>query len=82
LNRKGIKVLNYPLYLPDFAPADFWLFPKVKLAMKGRHYTIQGIQTECTAVLNAIPQKEYSDCFQKLFNQFQLCIDSEGDYFE
>jgi hypothetical protein len=51
--------------------------------MKGeRHDTIQDIQRECTAVSNAISQKEYSDCFQKLLNQFQLCIDSEEDYFE
>jgi predicted transcriptional regulator len=65
------------------APADFWLFPKVKLAMKGhRHDTIQSIQRGCTAVLNAIPQNEYSDCFQKLLNRFQLCIDSEADYVE
>jgi hypothetical protein len=65
------------------APADFWLFPKVKLAMKGDcHNTILDIQRESTAILNAIPRKEYSDCFRKLLNQFQLCIDSEGDYFE
>jgi hypothetical protein len=49
------------------------------LTMKGdRPDTIQ----ECTAVVNATPQKEYSDCFQKLFNRFYLSIDSEGDYFE
>jgi hypothetical protein len=78
LGRKGITVLDHPPFSPDLAPADFWLFPKVNLAMKGdRHYTIQDIQRESTAVLNAIPQKEYSDCFRKLFNQFQLCIDSE-----
>jgi hypothetical protein len=56
---------------------------RAKLAMKGgRHDIIQDAQTESTAVLNVIPQKEYSHCFQKLLNQFQLCIDSEGDYFE
>jgi hypothetical protein len=50
--------------------------------MKGYHHvTIQDIQRQCPAVLNAIPQKQYSDCFQKLFNRFQLCIDLEGDYF-
>jgi hypothetical protein len=79
LARKGITVLDHPPYSPDLAPADFWLFPKVKLATKGDcHDTIQDIQGKCTAVLNVIPQKEYSDCFQKLFNWFQLCIDSEG----
>jgi hypothetical protein len=74
--RKGITVLHHPPYSPDLAAADFWLFPKVKLAMKGnRHDTNQDIQRESTAVLNAIPQKEYSDCLQKLLNRFQLCID-------
>jgi hypothetical protein len=67
--RKGITILDHPLYSPDFSKGD-------------RHDTIQDIQRESTAVLNAIPQKEYSDCFRKLLNQFQLCIDSEGDYFE
>jgi hypothetical protein len=67
--RKGITVLDHSPYLPDLAPAD-------------RHDTMQDIQRECTTVLNAIPKKEYSVCFQKLVNQFQLCIDSEGDYFE
>jgi hypothetical protein len=58
--RKGITVLDHPPYSPDLAPADFWLFPKGKLAMKGEgHDIIQDIQRECTAVLNAIPQQEY-----------------------
>jgi hypothetical protein len=48
---------------------------------KGNRHTIQDIQRESTVVLNAIPQKEYSDCFRKLLIRFQLCIDS-GDYFE
>ncbi|PNF29733.1 hypothetical protein B7P43_G11195 [Cryptotermes secundus] len=56
--RKGITVLDHPPYSPDLATGDFWLFPKVKLAMKGdRHDTIQDIQRESTAVLNANPQK-------------------------
>jgi hypothetical protein len=50
--------------------------------MKGdSHDNIQDIQREYTPVLNAIQQKEYSDCFQKRLNRFQICIDSEGDYF-
>jgi hypothetical protein len=48
LARKWITVLDHPLYSPDVAKGD-------------RHDTIQDIQMECTAALNAIPQKEYSD---------------------
>jgi hypothetical protein len=47
---------DHPPYLPDLAPEDFWLFPKVKMAMKeDRHDTIQDIQWEFNAVLNVIP---------------------------
>jgi hypothetical protein len=27
---KGISVMDHPLYYPDLAPADVWLFPKLK----------------------------------------------------
>ena len=40
------------------------------------HDTIKDIQREFTAVLNAIPPKEYSYRFKN------FSIDSEGDYFE
>jgi hypothetical protein len=72
------------LYLEAVLPnVDFWNKINMYVCMYVDHHdTIQDIQRECTAVLNATPQKEYSDCFQKLVNQFQLCIDSEGDYFE
>jgi hypothetical protein len=83
LARIGITVLDQSPYSPYLAPADFWFFPKVMWAMNGDHHdTIQVIQRECTAVLTAIARKEYSDCFQKLLNRFQLCTDPEGDYFE
>jgi hypothetical protein len=83
LARRGITVLDHPPYSPDLAPADFWLFPKLKLVIKeDRHDTLQDIQRKCTAVLNTIPQKGYSDCIEELFNRFQLRVDSEEYYFE
>jgi hypothetical protein len=27
---KGISAMDRPPYSPDLAPADFWLFPKLK----------------------------------------------------
>jgi hypothetical protein len=26
-------------YRPDLAPSDFWLFPKLKEALKGQHFS-------------------------------------------
>jgi hypothetical protein len=35
LAKKSITKLDQPLYSPDLAPSDFWLFPKLKNALKG-----------------------------------------------
>jgi len=33
--QKSITELEHPPYFPDLAPNDFWLFPKIKSALKG-----------------------------------------------
>jgi transposase len=38
LSSKQISVLEHPLYSPDLAPSDFFLFPKIKEVLKGRHF--------------------------------------------
>jgi hypothetical protein len=35
-----IPVLQHPLYSPDLALCDFYLFPKVKSALKGTHLSL------------------------------------------
>ena len=44
LTKMGIKTVPYPLYSPDLAPCDFWLFPKLKEKLRGcRFETIEEI---------------------------------------
>ena len=38
LATKQITVLENPAYSPDLAPSDFFLFPKIKEILKGRHF--------------------------------------------
>jgi len=50
-------VLEHPAYSSDLAPSDFFLFPKIKEILKGRHLDdIDDIMSNATAALNAIPQ--------------------------
>jgi hypothetical protein len=45
LAKKNIPVLPHPPYSPDLAPRDFYLFPKLKLKLKGHHFgTMENIQ--------------------------------------
>jgi len=38
LAKKRIPVITQPPYSPDLAPSDFWLFPTLKMGLKGTHF--------------------------------------------
>jgi len=52
--------LNHPPYSPDLSPPDYFLFPKVKLQLKGARFdTVEEIQEAMTNQLNKIPAEEF-----------------------
>jgi len=65
LATKQITVLEHPAYSPDLAPNDFFLFPKIKGILKGRHFDdIDDIWSNITATPKAIPQNRFHNCFE------------------
>jgi len=53
LAQRKVTVLNHPLYSPDLASADYFLFPKVKSHLKGCLFdSISDIQKAVTSTLN------------------------------
>jgi len=70
-------------YSPDLAPRDFYVFPKIKLQLKGRYFiSIEEIQAESQQVLNTLTPADISECFQKWQNHRDHCIQAQGYYFE
>jgi transposase len=62
---KQITVLEQTPYSPDLAPSNFFLFPKIKEMLKGRHLDdIDDIRINTTAALKAIQQNEFQNCFE------------------
>jgi hypothetical protein len=48
-------LLPHSSYSPDLAPADFFLIPKMKMQLKGRHFhTIAEIQRKSQATTHVI----------------------------
>jgi len=83
LATKQITVLEHPAYSPDLAFTDFFLFPKIKEILKGRHFDyIDDIRSNTTAALKAIPQNQFQNCFELWTRRWHRCIASEGEYFE
>jgi hypothetical protein len=62
-------------------PCDFFLFPKIEL--KGQRFdTVEEIQAETQTVLKTLTKKDFQDAFQKWQKCWDLCMRSQGDYFE
>jgi len=65
LATKQITVLEHPAYSPNVAPGDFFLFPKIKEILEGRHFVdIDDIRSNTTAALKAIPQNQFQNCLK------------------
>jgi hypothetical protein len=78
-----MAVIPNPLCPPDLAPCDFFLFPKMKLKLKGcRFDTIEGIQGESHVVLDTVTEKDFQEVFQKQRRQWDWCLHVGGNYFK
>ena len=83
LATKQINVLEHPVYSPDLPHSNFFLFPKIKEILKGRHFDdIGDIRSNTTAALKVIPQKQFQNCFKGWTRHWHRCIASQGEYFE
>jgi len=77
------SVAPQPPYSPDLAPADFFLFPKLKTTLKGRRFqTIEEIQENAIRELRAITESTFQEAFQQWKKSWERRVASRGDYFE
>jgi hypothetical protein len=87
-DQKGNRVeisqeLHHPPCSPDLAPADLFLFPKLKTALKGRSYLIiEEIKKNAIRELHAFTESALQEAFQQRKKRWERCIASRGDYFE
>jgi hypothetical protein len=52
--------------LPDLALCNFWLFPKLKTALKGHRFSdIANIQGHAMTTMKSIPEEEFQKCFEQ-----------------
>ena len=77
------SVVPHPPYSPDLDPPDFFLFPKLKITLKGRRFqTTEEIQEIALRELRAITESAFQEAFQQWKKRWERCIASREDYFE
>ena len=83
LTKNNMSTVPHSACSPDLAPCDFYVFPKMKLLLKGQCFVpIEEIQAESQQVLNMLTPADFSEFFQKWQNRWDRCIQAQGDYFE
>lgn len=83
LTKQIIPTVPQPPYSPDLAPADFFLFPRLKSRLKGHHFgTIENVQAAVTSILKEIDVDEFQSSFHAWRSRWHRCIDAQGCYFE
>ena len=56
LTKMGIKTIPHPLYSPDLAPCDFWLFLKLRGC---RYETIEEMKDAVMKVIDTVTQEDF-----------------------
>jgi hypothetical protein len=62
---KGVKTIRLLSYLPDLAPADFFLFLKAKSELAGLSLTQGSFQKTWAGVVLKITEEEFTAAFQR-----------------
>ena len=83
LAKNNIPVMEHPPYSPDIAPCDFFLFPKIKSALKGTRFeSVDAVKAKATQLLNSLTHDDLQHCFQQWKIRMERCRDRGGDYIE
>jgi transposase len=83
LAKEKVKILPHPPYSPDLAPADFFLFPRLKRKLSGRKYRNRSaVGSAIHQCLLRIPKKDFENAFRMWLKRLKLCVSHKGEYFE
>jgi len=64
---KNVTTLYLSLYSPVLSPPDYFLFPKLKMKLKGLHFAVvAGIQKAINDELKRIQKEEFLAVFQEV----------------
>jgi hypothetical protein len=76
-------MVPHPLYSPDLAPCDFFLYPKMKLWLKGCSFdTTEKIHAESQEVIETLTFENFQGCMKSWETCCDHCIHAQGDYFK
>ncbi len=80
----GLQSTDHPPCSPDLAPSDFWLFPCLKLGLRGQNFAnLDELEEAVADQIGNIPSRDYEECIMRTWlKRWAHCVFHDGDYFE
>jgi histone-lysine N-methyltransferase SETMAR len=80
--KNNVTTLEHPPYSPDLDPVDFYLFRRLKSALKRQRFCdATDIIKNATDELKRLSQSDFQECFQQLYSRWQMYIFAHGGIF-
>ena len=81
VERNGYELIPHPVYSPDLAPSDFFLFPNLKKDIHGLHFrSDEEVVTAVEEWVNGKDPDFFSSGLMALEHRWSKCITLEGNY--
>ena len=75
LTKNSTNIIEQPPYSPDLTPCDFFLFPKLKLPLRGRRFeSIEAIKENSLKELKKISSNAFKRCFDDWTNRWHMYV--------
>lgn len=79
----GFEQLDHPPYSPDMAPSDYYLFPHLKKALRGRRFRSDDeLKAAVVEHFNSKNSDYYYNGIELLIQRCKKCIEVSGNYIE
>ena len=76
----GFQFVKDPPYLPDLAPSDYYLFPKMKKELSGQHFATDNDVIDAVEVyLKDQDSSFHKEGILKLHDRWNKCVNLQGD---
>jgi [histone H3]-lysine36 N-dimethyltransferase SETMAR len=82
LIKHNIQVLPHPPYSPDLAPADFFLFPKVKEHLADITLTQDTLRSTWERAIRTITAEGFAAAYRRWLQRKKKCVHIGGVYVE
>jgi hypothetical protein len=82
LAARRVKMIEHPPNSQDLAPADFFLFPKVKKELAGLTLMRESFKKDWEGALRTLLAADFAEAFRQWFRRCEKCVDIGGGYVE